>query len=106
MLSLRNELLSIKKGPENIDTFFQRFKEARDKLSFVAIFIDKEELIHLVLEALPHEYDALCFAIRTRNDVFTIEELNTLLNTEERDIKKKSEPRDTTIAMILQSGFN
>ena len=66
VLSLRNELLSIKKGPENIDTFFQRFKDARDKLSFFDIFIDKEELILLVLEALPREYDDFCSTIRTR----------------------------------------
>jgi len=55
VLSLKNELLSIKKGHENIDTFFQRFKEVTDKLSSIAGFIDEEELIHLVLEALPHE---------------------------------------------------
>lgn len=42
----------------------------------------------------------------TRNDVFTIEQFNTLLNVEERAIKKKFEPRDTAMAMILQSGFN
>ena len=38
VLSLRNELLSIKKGPESMDNFFQRIKEARDRLSFVAVF--------------------------------------------------------------------
>ena len=53
MLSLRNELLSIKKGSESIDSFFQRIKEFRDRLSSVAIVIDEEEHIHLVLEALP-----------------------------------------------------
>ena len=110
VLSLRNELLSIKKGPESMDNFFQRIKEARDRLSVVAVFVDEEELIHLVLEALPHEYSAFCSAIRTRNDVVTIEELNTLLNAEERALKKKSEirdtARDTAMAMILQSGFN
>ena len=94
VLSLRNELLSIKKGLESMDNFFQRIKEARDRLSSVVVFIDKEELIHLVLEALPNEYSAFCFAIRTRNDVVTIEELNTLLNAEERAIKKKSETTD------------
>ena len=46
------------------------------------------------------------FAIRTHNDIVTIEELNTLLNVEEKAIKKKSETRDTPMAMILQSGFN
>ena len=38
--------------------------------------------------------------------MFTIEELNSLLNAEERAIKKKFEPRDTAMAMILQSGIN
>ena len=36
----------------------------------------------------------------------TREELNTLLNAEERATKKKSETRDTTMAIILQSGLN
>ena len=44
--------------------------------------------------------------MRTRNDVVTIEELNTLLNVDEGAIKKKSETRDTTMAMLLQNGFN
>ena len=106
VLSLRNELLSIKKGTESMDNFFQRIKESRDRLSSVAVFVDEEELIHLVLEAFPNEYSAFCSAIRTRNDIVTIEELNTLLNVEEKAIKKKSETRDTPMAMILQSGFN
>ena len=38
-----------------MDNFFQRIKEARERLSSVAVFVDEEELIHLVLEALPHE---------------------------------------------------
>ena len=105
VLSLRNELLSIKKGPESMDNFFQRIKEVRDRLSSVAVFVDEEELIHLVLEALPHEYNAFCYANRTRNDVVTIGELNTLLNAEERSLKKKSEirdiARDIAMAMIL-----
>ena len=72
VLSLRNELLSIKKGFESIDSFFQRIKEVRNRLSSVVVVIDEEELIHLVLEALPQEYGAFCLAIRTRNDVFTL----------------------------------
>ena len=94
VFSLRNELLSIKKGLESMDNVFQRIKEARDRLNSVVVFIDKEELIHLVLEALPNEYSAFCSAIRTRNDVVTIEELNTLLNAVERANKKKSETKD------------
>lgn len=60
------------------------FKEVRDKFSSVDVLVNEEELIHLALEALPIEYDAFCYATRTRNDVLTLEELNTLLNVEER----------------------
>ena len=38
--------------------------------------------------------------------MFTLEELNTPFNAEERAIKKKFEARDNSMAMILQSGFN
>ena len=89
-----------------MDNFFQRIKEARDRLNFVVVFIDKEELIHLVLEALPNEYSAFCFAIRTRNDVVTIEELNILLNVEERAIKKKSKTRDIARGEQIVTGAN
>ena len=44
----------------------------------MAVCVDQEELIHLALEALPQEYDACCSAIQTRNDVVTLEELNTV----------------------------
>ena len=59
----------------------------------------KKSLYHLVLEALPQEYGAFCLAIRTKNDVFTLEKLNTLLNAKKRAIKKKFESRDTSIAI-------
>ena len=65
-----------------MDSFFQRIKEIRDKLGAVAVCVNEEELIHLALEALPSEYDAFCSVIRTRNNVLTLEELNTLLNSE------------------------
>ena len=45
VLSLRNELLSIKEGSESIDSFFQRIKEVRDRLNSIVVFIDEEELI-------------------------------------------------------------
>lgn len=103
---MRNELLSIKKGSECKDAFFHQIKEARDKLISVGVFTDEEEMIYLALEALPPDYDAFSSAMRTCNDIFTLEELNTLLNAEERAIKKKSDFRaNSAMAMVLQGGF-
>ena len=98
--------MSLKKGTESIDIFFQRIKEIRDKLSVVAVFVDEEDLIHLALEALSPEYDAFCSAIRTRNDVFSLEELNILLNSEERYINKRSVYKESTSLARSKNHFN
>ena len=92
-----------------MDSFFQRIKEIRDKLGAIVVYVDEEELIHLALEALPPKYDAFCSAIKTRNDILTIEELNTLLNAEERSIKKRSTHsnlRDSSSFAMAANQFN
>ena len=65
-------------------------KGVRNKLTVIFVFLDDEELLHIAFDGLPSEYDSFSFAIRTRSDVFSVEELNTLLNAEERVIKKRS----------------
>ena len=98
--------MSIKKGLESMDSFFQRIKEVRDKLGAVVVCVDEEKLIHLVLEALPSEYDAFYSAIGTRNDILTLEELNTLLNAKERSIKKRSIALDLGDSSSLAMAVN
>lgn len=71
-----------------MDSFFQRIKEIRDKLVAIVVCVDEEELIHLALEALASEYDTFYYEIRTRNDILTLEELNTLLNVEEQSNRR------------------
>ena len=58
-------------------------------MAVVSIFLDDKELLHIALDGLPSEYDSFSSAIRTHSDVFSIEELNTLLNAKERVIKKR-----------------
>ena len=43
LLSLRDELMSIKKGSKSMDSFFQRIEEVRDKLGAVAVCVDEED---------------------------------------------------------------
>ena len=97
VMSLRNELIVIKKGIDSIDGYFQKIKQVRDKL---AIVHDDEELLHITLDGLPPKYDSFSFAIRTRSDVLLVEDLNTLLNAKERVIKKRSNTIDpNSVAM-------
>ena len=69
------------------------------------MFVDDEELLHIILDGLPSEYDSISSAIRTRSDVFSVEELNVLLNAEERVIKKRSNTVDST-SMAVAAKFH
>ena len=106
-MSLQNELNAIKKGSDSIDSYFQKIKQSCDKLAAVSVFLDDEELLHIALDGLPSKYDSFSYAIRTRSDVLFVEELNTLLNSEERVIKKRSKanavnPNSVAMAMNFQ----
>nr|XP_023903387.1 uncharacterized protein LOC112015238 [Quercus suber] len=107
VMSLRNELNAIKKGSDSINNYFQKIKQTRDKLAVVSVFLDDEELLHIAFDGLSSEYDSFSSAIRTHSDVLSIEELNTLLNSEERVIKKRSkafavDPNLVAMAMNFQ----
>ena len=110
VMSFRNELNAIKKGIDSIDGYFQKIKQVCDKLPVVSVFMDVEELLHAALDGLPPKYDSFSSAIRTRSNVLSIEELNTLLNAEERVVKKRSttvDPNSIAMAANFQSqGFS
>ena len=105
VMSLRNELNAIKKGVDSIDGYFQKIKQARDRLAAVSVFVDDEELLHIILDGLPSEYDSFSSAIRTRSDVLSVEELNVLLNAEERVIKRRSNTVDSA-SMAMAAKFH
>lgn len=86
---------------DSIDVYFQKIKQIRDKLAAVLLVLDDEDILYVALDGLPLEYDSSSLAIRTCSDVLTVEELNTLLNAEERAIQKRFGVSDvTTIAIV------
>lgn len=89
MISLRNELSAVKKGIDLIDVYSQRIKQIRDRLAIISVILDDEELLYIALDGLPSNYDSFSAAIN-----------NTLLNVEERAIRKRSGVIDaSTMAM-------
>ena len=100
VISLRNDLNNVKKGTDSIDVYFQRIKQILDKLAVMLVILDDEKLLHVALDGLPSKYASFSSTIRTRSDVLSVEEFNTLLNAEERAIKKRSSFVDVnTMAM-------
>ena len=83
ILNLKLELQSIKKGNESMNSFLQKIKVAHNKLLAVRVSIDNEELICIVLRGLPREFAHFYYAIHTRSDPITYEQLAIMLQSEE-----------------------
>ena len=94
----------MKKGTDTIDGYFQKIKQIRDQLVAVSIVLDDEKLLHIALDGLLLEYDSFSSAIRTQSDVLLVEELNTLLNAEERVIKKRIN-NGSSPSMVMNMNF-
>ncbi len=86
------ELHNINKESTNsVNSFLQKVKDTRDRLVVVGVQIDNEEILHIVLKGLPHEYHAFNTAIRTRNDATSFEDIHVLLTTEEQSLKNSND---------------
>ena len=102
VLKLKLELQSIRKGNEPMNSYLQRIKTTRDKLSIVGVHIDNEELLHIILKGLPKEYAPFATAIRTRDGVLSLEKRFVLLQIEEQSMKKGSNPlMNSALAMFI-----
>ena len=66
-----------------MNSFLQKIKDARDHLVAVGVQIDNEEILHIVMKGLPHEYHAFSTVIRTQNDATSFEDIHVLLIVEE-----------------------
>jgi hypothetical protein len=87
IVNLKRELNSIKKNSDSVTQYLQKIKEAREKLVSVGVFIDDEEILHLVLQGLPTEFHSFTSAMLTKNEAVKFEELHTLMKTEEDLLK-------------------
>uniref|UniRef100_A0A2N9IMV8 Reverse transcriptase Ty1/copia-type domain-containing protein n=1 Tax=Fagus sylvatica TaxID=28930 RepID=A0A2N9IMV8_FAGSY len=113
VLNLKLELQGIKKGNESINSYLQRIKNTRDKLSVVGVLVDNEELLHMILKGLSKEFAPFASAIRTRDDSISFEKLSVLLQTEEQSMAVASDSfTNSALAMFVSNnhkpnnGFN
>ena len=97
VLNLKRELHSIKKNSDSVTQYLQKIKEARDKLVSVGVFIDDEEILHIVLQGLPSDFHSFTSAMLTKNEAVRFEELHTLMKTE-KDLLKSAMDNSKEIA--------
>jgi hypothetical protein len=79
----------------------QKLKECKDKLEAVGIFIEDEELLHIILDGLPTEFYPFCSAMRTINEPISFEELLVLMLVEEKSLKHNSDSSKESIHLAM-----
>ncbi|XP_028095425.1 putative protein TPRXL [Camellia sinensis] len=85
---LKNKLQSLSKKSQPMEAYLQQFKDISDQIALVTTPIDDEDLILLVLNGLPDEYNSFKTAIRARSGAVTMEEVSSLLCSEAIHIEK------------------
>ncbi|TYK26148.1 retrotransposon protein [Cucumis melo var. makuwa] len=91
ILDLRSALYSIKKNPfESIDQYTSRIKALVDKLVAASVSLEDEEILVHTLNGFPAVFNAFRTFIRTRSGNISLEELHTLLISEETTMAKTS----------------
>jgi hypothetical protein len=79
----------------------QKLKECKDKLEAVGVFIEDEELLHIILDGLPTEFYPFCLAMRTRNEPITFKELLVLMLVEEKSLKHNTDSSKESMHLAM-----
>ncbi|GMY34681.1 cytokinin riboside 5'-monophosphate phosphoribohydrolase log1 [Fagus crenata] len=79
----------------------QKLKECKDKLEAVGVFIEDEELLHIIQDGLPTEFYPFCSAMRTRNEPISFEELLVLMLAEEKSLKQNSDSSKESMHLAM-----
>ncbi|CAL5421732.1 unnamed protein product [Camellia sinensis] len=92
-----------------MEVYLQEIKDLVDQLALACSPICDEDLILLVLNGLPEEYNALKTTIRAKSEVLTMDELCALLCYESIHVEhchKSGSSSDLTVAFAATHGSN
>lgn len=97
---LRSELRRLSKGNLTIDAFMARVREINESLISVGDPVPLRNLIEIVLDALPEEYDSIVAAVNSKEDLSTLEDLESSLLAHESRLEKHRKSILTELASV------
>lgn len=107
IIHLRSALQSLsKKVDESIDSFIQRAKELKDRLTNMSIVIEDEEMLIYVSNGLPMNYHPFRTSIRVRTNAISFKSLYALSKVEEQTRESKHKSVDQVVSVIAMLSFN
>ncbi|GMP41149.1 hypothetical protein CsSME_00011345 [Camellia sinensis var. sinensis] len=87
---LKNKMNHLTKKGLSMDAYLTEFKTIADQLALACAPVDDEDIVLLILNGLPAEYNAFKTSIRTRSDSLSLATLSSLLCSEEIHIEAAS----------------
>ncbi|GMP89176.1 hypothetical protein CsSME_00040856 [Camellia sinensis var. sinensis] len=84
---LKNKMNHLTKKGLSMDAYLTEFKTIADQLALACAPVDDEDIVLLILNGLPAEYNAFKTSIRTRSDSMSLATLSSLLCSEEIHIE-------------------
>jgi len=102
---LRSELRNISKGSRTITEFIARIRTISESLMSIGDLVSHRDLIELVLEALPEEFNPVVVSVNSHDVLISLDELGSqLLTLETRNEKfKKALIYDPASVNLTQS---
>nr|GEW47854.1 GDSL esterase/lipase At3g48460-like [Tanacetum cinerariifolium] len=110
--ALKAELRSIKLGDRSMESYFQKVDSIVNILTSFDARVNKEDVVHCVLDGLPETYNQVCGYMHYRDTFPDLKTVRSLLITEEMRLKSKSLslPVDSSssslVVLMAQSGVN
>ncbi|PRQ52801.1 putative RNA-directed DNA polymerase [Rosa chinensis] len=89
--ALKSNLQNVKKGSDDIETYLDKIKTAKDALETVGVAIDDDDIVVTVLNGLPSEFAAIKTVIRAQFTSCSLSQLKTLLKAAEMDIGNEAQ---------------
>lgn len=106
ILQLKTNLQNLRKGSDNIETYLDKVKAARDALATVGVFLDDEDVVVTVLRGLPSEFAAIKTVIRAQYVSCSMPELKSLLQAAEIDIELETQGVTMPLTAMVAQSFN
>ncbi|CAJ2656933.1 unnamed protein product [Trifolium pratense] len=95
-----SELRTLSKGDRTVTDFIQRVRVINESLIFVGDPVPLRNLIEIVLDALPEDYDPVVAAISSKSISISIDEVESFLLAHETRLEKNKKQSLTDAATV------
>ena len=100
---LKNQLKNVEKGSLSANDYLLKIKAITDALAGIGHPIDESDHIELIFDGLGDTYDPWITAITTRSEPYTLDQIESLLLSQEARSEKNHKPASVAMANFAQS---